>query len=188
VSVEIRREDYRALGAHSAISIAFDVREAVQLPVVAGDALHHRIVSPGYLKDYDAIPGNDPRDWPARFAVDRAELLAAYLDGERVGGAVAVVEPSDVARLGGEPPLAVLWDLRVAPETRGRGVGRTLLAAMEARMREIGLPGITGETQDINVAACRLYASAGYRITRTDANAYAELPSETQIIWTKRFR
>jgi ribosomal protein S18 acetylase RimI-like enzyme len=82
----------------------------------------------------------------------------------------------------------VLWDLRVAPETRGRGVGRTLLAAMEARMREIGLPGITVETQDINVAACRLYASAGYRITRTDANAYAELPSETQIIWTKRFR
>jgi ribosomal protein S18 acetylase RimI-like enzyme len=66
--------------------------------------------------------------------------------------------------------------------------GRTLLAAVEARMREIGLPGIAVETQDINVAACRLYASAGYAITRTDANAYPDLAAETQIIWTKRLR
>ncbi len=186
MSVEIRREDHRSLSAYAAISIAFDVREALQLPVGEGP-LRCRSVSPTYRKDYDAMPGNHPRDWPTRFAVERAEFMAAYSDGERVGGAVAVVDPSDVVRLGGESPLALLWDLRVAPQARGRGNGRALLAAMEERMHEIGVPGILVETQDVNVAACRLYASAGYAITSVDARAYPELPGETQIIWTKRF-
>jgi ribosomal protein S18 acetylase RimI-like enzyme len=181
------RSDNRSLSAYAAIACAFEVREAVQAPVVGTSAFQCRIVSPAYWKDYDAIPGNHPRDWPLRFAVDRAEFLAAYSGGERVGGAVAVVEHSDVTRLGGVFPLALLWDLRVAPEARGLGVGRALLAGMEERMRELGAAGIVAETQDINVAACRLYASAGYRITRVDAKAYAELPGETQIIWTKLF-
>ena len=184
--VEIRREDHRALDAYATIPVAFDVREAVRTPVADG-ALACRIVHPPHRKDYDAIPGNHPRDWPTRFAVDRAEFIAAFQSGDRIGGAVAVVDPADVARLGGAPPLALLWDLRVAPAVRGRGVGRALLAATEARVREIGLPGLVVETQDINVAACRLYAGAGYGITSIDAHAYAALPGETQIIWTKRF-
>jgi ribosomal protein S18 acetylase RimI-like enzyme len=186
MSVEIRREDHRALSAYADIAIGYDVREALETPVV-GRVLQYRVVSPGYRKDYDAIPGNHPRDWATRFAVDRAEFIAAYAHGERVGGAVAVVDPSDVARLGGADSLALLWDLRVAPEARGRGVGRAILAAMEQRIREIGLAGVAVETQDINVAACRLYADSGYHIKRVDANAYAELPGETQIIWTKLF-
>ena len=186
MSVEIRREDHRSLSAYAAISIAFDVREAVQLPVDEG-SLRCRRVSPAYRKDYDAMPGNHPRDWRTRFAVDRAEFMAAYSGGARIGGAVAVVEPSDVVRLGGENPFALLWDLRVAPDARGRGIGRALLAAMEERMHEIGVPGSLVETQDVNVAACRLYASAGYAIRRIDASAYPDLPGETQIIWTRPF-
>jgi ribosomal protein S18 acetylase RimI-like enzyme len=187
MTVEIRRDESRSLSAYAAISSAYEVRAALQVPRVGVRALPSRIVSTAYRKDYDAIPGNHPRDWPTRFAVERAEFIAAYRSGERIGGAVAVVDPSDVAKLGGEAPLALLWDLRVAPAVRGRGVGRALLAAMEARVREIGLPGIVVETQDINVAACRLYAGAGFRITSVDAHAYIELPGETQIIWTKRF-
>jgi hypothetical protein len=120
VSVEIRREDFRSLGAYGEISATFDVREALRTPIAGDGALEYRVVSPSYQKDYDAIPGNHPRDWPTRFAVDRAEYIAAYSHGKRVGGAVAVVEPSDVSSV--------------------------------------------------------------------DANAYDELPGETRIIWTKRFR
>jgi ribosomal protein S18 acetylase RimI-like enzyme len=188
VSVEIRREDFRSLGAYGEISTAFDVREALLTPIARDGALEYRVVSPSYQKDYDVIPSNHPRDWPTRFAVDRAEFIAAYSHGKRVGGVVAVVEPSDVARLGGENPLALLWDLRVTPEARGRGVGHALLAAVEARGRELDIPGVTVETQDVNVAACRLYAGAGYGISSVDANAYDGFPGETRIIWTKRFR
>ena len=188
MSVEIRREDFHSLGTYGEISTAFDVREALLTPIAGDGALEYRVVSPSYRKDYDAIPGNHPRDWPARFAVDRAEFIAAYSHGKRVGAAVTVVEPSEVARLGGESLLALLWDLRVTPEARGRGVGRALLTAVEARGRELDLAGVTVETQDVNVAACRLYAGAGYRIDSVNANAYEELAGETQIIWTKRFR
>ena len=185
--VELRREDHRSLTAYAAVPIAYEVREALQTPVVGEGALQHRIVRPAYRKDYDAIPGNRPQDWPTRFAVDRAEFIAAYAGGERVGGAVAVVEPTDVARLGGEHPLVLLWDLRVAPEARGRGIGRALLAAVETRLREIGIPGVVVETQDTNVAACHLYAGAGYGIRSVDPNASEQLPGETQIIWVKLF-
>ena len=187
MQVEIHRDDHHALTSYASISIAFDVREAVLAPVVGDRALRCRSIRPVYRKDYDAIPGNHPRDWPTRFAVDRAEVFAAYTEGERVGGAMVVVEPSDVVRLGGKHRHALLWDLRVAPGARGRGVGSALLAAIEDRVRELGFPGIMAETQDVNVAACRLYAEAGYRVTRVDRNAYPESPEETQIIWTKMF-
>jgi len=186
ISVEIRREDHRSLGAYAAISTAYEVREALQAPVGEGP-LQRRRVTPAYYKDYDAIPGNHPRDWHTRFAVERAEFLAAYSGSERVGGAVVVVDPADVVRLGGARSLALLWDLRVAPEARARGVGQALLAAIEARLRGLGVSGIVAETQDINVAACRLYAGAGYTVRSVDACAYEDLPGETQIIWTKVF-
>ena len=186
--LEIRREDGPSLTAYAAIPIAYDVREALQLPIVGTAPFARRIVRPPYRKDYDVIPGNHPCDWPARFAVDRAEFVAAYADGERVGGAVAVVEPSDVERLGGDPRLALLWDLRVAPHARRRGVGRALLARIEERLQDTGIAGIAVETQDINLAACQLYCAAGFVITSVEANTYHDLPEETRIVWTKIFR
>lgn len=138
-------------------------------------------------KDYDAIPGNHPRDWPVRFATDRAHLLGAYNAGQRVGAAVVILESTDVVRLGGEAGLALLWDLRVAPEARGRGVGRALLRAAEVSARDAGARGMVIETQTINVAACALYARAGYRITKVASNAYPDIPGEVQVMWAKTF-
>ena len=138
-------------------------------------------------KDYDAIPGNHPRDWPVRFATDRARFLGAYNAGHRVGAAVVILESSDVVRLGGEPGLALLWDIRVAPEARGRGVGRALLGAAEVSARDAGASGMMIETQTNNVAACELYARAGYRITKVAPNAYPDVPGEVQVMWAKTF-
>lgn len=189
MSVGIRREDHRSLTEYAAIATSFEVREAIG-PLTAGpapDPLPRRAVGPAFRKDYDAIAGNGPDGWHARFAVERACFMAAYDDGRRVGGAVAIVDPADVARLGGDPPFALLWDLRVAPEARGCGVGRALLGAAQAAAREMGGRGMTAETQDINVAACRLYAHAGFIIVRVDPAAYPDIAGETQIVWAKSF-
>lgn len=82
--------------------------------------LPHHIVASPYRKDYDAVPDNHPEDWSRRFAVDQARFIAAFSGAQRVGGAVLIVDPSDVARLGGQRGFALLWDLRVALEVRGR--------------------------------------------------------------------
>ncbi|MDQ6718678.1 MAG: GNAT family N-acetyltransferase [Gemmatimonadota bacterium] len=189
MSVEVRRENHPSLTEYAATVTAFEVREAIG-PVSAGAAPHplpRRVVSPAFRKDYDAIPGNGPDGWHARFAVDRAHFLAAYDHGRRVGGAVVIVEPADVARLGGDTPFALLWDVRVTPEARGRGIGRALLDAAGLAAREAGCGGMIAETQDINVAACQLYANAGYSILGIDPAAYPDIPGETQIVWTKSF-
>jgi ribosomal protein S18 acetylase RimI-like enzyme len=109
------------------------------------------------------------------------------MDGVRVGGAVVILDAHDVMQLGGEPELALLWDLRVAPAARRRGVARALLAEVEAIARAAAVRGVVAETQDVNIPACQLYAGAGYVVSAVDANAYPDLPGETRVMWTKRF-
>lgn len=157
------------------------------VPQFAGQPLKHVDVVPPGHKDYDAIPGNHPTGWPARFVIDRAHFLAAYHGTRRIGGAVVIVDPTDVAQLGGHAGAAVLWDLRVAPPARGHGAGRALLTAAEASARDARRASMVIETQDINVAACELYSRAGYILARTDPHAYPDFPTEVQIIWTKVF-
>ena len=58
--------------------------------------------------------------------------------------------------------LLNLHDLAVVPEARGRGVGRRLLAAVEARARELSCCKLTLEVKEGNARARSLYASAGF--------------------------
>jgi GNAT superfamily N-acetyltransferase len=51
----------------------------------------------------------------------------------------------------------------VAPEERGRGVGRALLAALEAAARALGLSRLVLETGDRQREAIALYRRAGFR-------------------------
>lgn len=61
------------------------------------------------VKDYDALPGNRPVDWAARFDVAEWGVLAAHVDELHVGGAVVVYDASGVDMLEGRDDLAVLW-------------------------------------------------------------------------------
>jgi hypothetical protein len=64
VFMEIRRESHQSLAGYAMISAAFEMREALQSPAVGSTKrpLATRAVGPNHLKDYDAIPGNHPRD------------------------------------------------------------------------------------------------------------------------------
>jgi len=59
-------------------------------------------------------------------------------------------------------PLLNIHDLAVLPEWRGRGVGRSLLAAAEDRARRRGCCRLTLEVQDDNGRALALYGSFGF--------------------------
>jgi ribosomal protein S18 acetylase RimI-like enzyme len=80
----------------------------------------------------------------------------------------------------------VLWDLRVAPGQRGRGVGSALFAAVEAWARTRDCSALHAETQDINVPACRLYERRGCLLHHAVAGAYADFPDEVQLLWRKQ--
>jgi GNAT superfamily N-acetyltransferase len=176
-----------ALAGYGELSIAFTVREVLDVvPAeggLAGLALVPRAVDPPYVKDYDADAGEAPPRWARRFDVSRWLVLAAHVDGDRVGGAVVAVDTPGVDMLEGRRDLAVLWDLRVAPAARGRGVGRALFAAAAGWAATRGCRQLKVETQNVNVAACRFYARQGCTLGAIHRFAYPGLPAEAQLLW-----
>ncbi|SDG50123.1 GNAT family N-acetyltransferase [Roseospirillum parvum] len=58
---------------------------------------------------------------------------------------------------------ARLYSLAVDARARGQGLGRALLAALEAEARAAGYLGVQLEVRADNAAARALYAGAGYR-------------------------
>jgi GNAT superfamily N-acetyltransferase len=88
--------------------------------------------------------------------------------------------------LGGRADVALLWDIRVAPSSRGRGVGRALLGAAEAWAQSRDARWLEVETQNINAPACRFYERNGFVLRSVDPFAYPSLPTETQLLWYKR--
>jgi GNAT superfamily N-acetyltransferase len=187
--VDILIEDSRTLAAYASIPIAFEVREVVDLDALApghtGGPLPARALDKPYSKDYDAYPDNGPLDWPARFRVERWTFFAAYVGERRVGGSVVIMDDPDVELLDGRADVALLWDLRVAPEFRRRGVARALLSAVEAWARACGAEALHVETQDVNVGACRFYSGCGFALSAVHERAYPDFPDERQLIWTK---
>ncbi|HXG69285.1 MAG TPA: GNAT family N-acetyltransferase, partial [Gemmatimonadaceae bacterium] len=128
---------------------------------------------------------NRPADWPGRFDVSNWGFLSARINGKRVGGAVVAFRSPDLDMLEGRDDLAVLWDIRVAPDARGKGIGSALVAATEEWARERGARLLKVETQNINVPACHFYAGHGFVLDSVDPSAYADHPDEIQLLWIK---
>lgn len=86
-------------------------------------------------------------------------ILLAYDADVPVGIAVCFLGFSTFAAM----PLLNLHDVSVVPSHRGRGVGRVLLAAVEAKARELGCCKLTLEVLDRNDRALRTYTAAGFK-------------------------
>ncbi|HEY7770058.1 GNAT family N-acetyltransferase [Longimicrobium sp.] len=186
MDLAISVESIASLDGYASIPIAFEVASAFEV-CREGDrfVLSEESVSPPYIKDYDAIPGEHPAGWAERFDVSKWGVLAARVGGRRVGGAVIAFDTPGLDMLEGRRDLAVLWDIRVAPEARGKGVGAALFHAAEAWARARGCRHIKVETQNVNVPACRFYARQGCVLTTVDPSAYPGLPGEVQLLWYK---
>jgi GNAT superfamily N-acetyltransferase len=187
LQVTITEEAGRSLDAYASVSSAFEVQSVLEVSIADGlrgvSLCEHGLVSP-WLKDYDGIEGG-PRSWSVRFDTARWVELVASVGAERVGGALIVHDDPSIEMLEGRSDLAVLWDLRVAPAFRGRGVGRQLFVAAERWACRHGYRELKVETQNVNVAACRFYARMGCRLGALDRFAYPDLPGEVQLLWFK---
>ncbi|WP_256439310.1 GNAT family N-acetyltransferase [Ensifer sp. ENS06] len=93
-------------------------------------------------------------------------VLAAEQDEMIVGYAYASVEGHDYMALRG--PAGVIHDLFVEPEKRSQGIGRMLLEAAVAALKERGANLIVLSTAHRNEAAQRLFAAAGFRPTMVE--------------------
>lgn len=186
VAITITQESPSSLAEYARVSIAFEVRRALDI-VSAGEHAPFRLDErdvESYMKDYDSIDGG-PLAWASRFDLSAWAFFLARDAGRPVGGAACVFRAPDVRMLDGQDDVALLWDIRVAPEARSRGVGSALLSAVERWSVERAAVWLEVETQDVNVPACRFYERHGFELRSLNRNAYPELPHETQLLWYK---
>ena len=175
------------LAEYARVSIAFEVRE--RLTVAATDCglpLGVEVVPTPYVKNYDAVPGNHPTDWPRRFDASQWGILVARAANTPAGGAVVIHRAPGMEMLEGRKDLAVLWDIRVVPALRGQGIGSVLFRAAEAWALARGAMWLEIETQNINAGACQFYQRHGCTLVAVNRNVYRDLPDEVQMIWQKR--
>lgn len=119
--------------------------------------------------------------------VSRPEHAAwlAYVDSQ-LAGQILVHENPGLSQDEGWNRFAIIWDIAVDPPFRRQGIGQRLIEQAVAWARSRGLPGIMLETQNINVPACRLYASRSFVLGGFDACLYrGVMPGthESALFW-----
>lgn len=101
---------------------------------------------------------------PSEVAIGSGSFLVARWFERPVGcGAVRSLRaPDDIRELG--PLVGELKRMYVAPDMRGRGIGRELLTRLEAEARNLGLTRLVLETGTRQLEAIELYKSAGFSV------------------------
>lgn len=190
--IQIGEEPVSGLAGQAQVSIAFEVDRIFDVEPQAGApsgfALVERRLDVPYVKNYDSVEEDKPSQWAKRFDVSNWGFIVARLNGGCVGGAVIAFNTPDVDMLEGRGDLAVLWDIRVLPEFRGRGVGALLFQAAEAWALARGCRQLKVETQNINVPACKFYAGQGCVLKTATRFTYPDLPNEVRLIWQKNLK
>ena len=189
MTTKIIEETAAALAEYATVPIAFEVREVLALEGHSegpyGMTFATKTVEEPYLKDYDSVSGHHPTAWVSRFDMSRWGILIARAEGIPVGGAVVAWSTPGIDMLEGRQDLAVLWDLRVAPDYRGQGVGHDLFQYAVQWAQSRGARWLKIETQNTNASACRFYARQGCELGAINRFAYPSLPDEVQFFWYK---
>jgi GNAT superfamily N-acetyltransferase len=186
--MSIKEEGTDILSEYMGIPIAFTVESILDVTRLDGDCdfrLEEKAVDEPYVKDYDAFNGGSPTRWAELWDISNWGVLAAYCNGERIGGAVIAYDTVGVDKLEGRDDLAVLWDIRVRPDYRGTGVGTRLFAEAVEWAKARGCCRFKIETQNINVPACSFYKKQECKLVVINRDAYDEFPDEVELIWEK---
>src|SRR5262249_26788489 len=132
--------------------------------LVSGWAVGNDVVRAWCAVDGDRVPADVVAGWSLAEDVE-AYVFAEDLDGPPVAYGELWLDAEE-----GEVALARLL---VAPEHRGRGVGRALTAALTDRAREAHpeLPSVFLRVRPDNAQAIKAYAAAGYVAVPADEQA-----------------
>ncbi|MHB9031730.1 MAG: GNAT family N-acetyltransferase [Anaerolineae bacterium] len=171
------------LELYASVPIAFEVNSVLELhPVndgLGGICLAEKPLAVPYTKDYDLT--EKPTDWPLSLDTSRWHFVLAYAGTQVVGAAAVALDTPEIHLLRGHPGLASLWDIRVAPEQRGKGIGTTLFRRAAEWSRGMGCRLLQIETQNINARACRFYHKMGCRLGTIDRYFYLGSPYEHEV-------
>lgn len=190
MNIKMKQIDSNMLEDYSKISIAFKVNSILKPNLIdnglGGIKLVEEIVDKPYIKDYDSLKEGSPVFWTKEFDISNWGIFIAY-DGDReVAGATVAYNTSGVNMLEGRNDLAVLWDIRVDDEYRGKGIGKKLFEHTLNWAKEKDCKLVKIETQNINVKACEFYKNMGCKLGAINRYGYINCPEvedETMLLW-----
>jgi GNAT superfamily N-acetyltransferase len=189
MDIAIRQVGPESLPRYAEVPIRFPVESVLSVEQVEGGlgglAMREQKLARPYVKDYDRHEPEGPTRWAKKWDLRHWGLFMAFDAGEPVGGAAAVFDTPGVNMLDGRTDLAVLWDLRVHPDYRRRGIGRELFQRVVRWARSSKCAQLKIETQNVNVPACRFYAAQGCHLGAVVRYAYREpqLRDEVMLLW-----
>ena len=198
MAIEIRELGAEALEEYGGIPIRFRVDSVLRVEGIEGGLggllLREEEIEEPYVKDYDEYDEEGPIRWAQRFDVSTWGFFLAY-DGDQpggfatrvasIGGAVVAFGSPGATMLEGRTDLAVLWDIRVHPDRRREGIGTRLFRCAAEWARARGCGQLKIETQNVNVGACRFYASQGCYLGAILRHGYRDprVAHETMLLW-----
>jgi DNA-binding MarR family transcriptional regulator/GNAT superfamily N-acetyltransferase len=156
------------------IQAAFDVRDrkpasVILRPPVPGDlgwVIHRQAVlyaqEYGWDNTYEALISKILGEYAIAPDASREDAWIAERDGQIVGS-IFLMKSED-------PDAAKLRLLYVEPSARGLGLGRRLVDTCIQRARQLGYRRVTLWTNDVLVAARRIYETSGFRLTGQSAH------------------
>ena len=187
-SVEIREVGAESLPLYATIPASFMAESEFRIELVdsglGGFRFIEEKVTP-YLK-YDE-DDDDVLNWPKQYDVSKWGIFIAF-DGDRpVAGAIVAIDmPAGMTTPFESEGIAILWDLRVHPDERRRGVGAEIFKCAADWAREKGCKQFKIETQNVNVPACRFYVKQGCKLGATHRYGYAgcsDVAHEAMLLW-----
>ena len=189
--VDIQEIGVELFPRYDAIPNWFRVESVFRVEVIDGGLggfrlVEERVTEP-FVKDYNSQGDDNPTGWAASFDVSQWGILLATDDHRPVGGAAVAIDapvfPMDRFQ---RKDLAVLWDIRVCPEDRRRGIGSKLFEHVVDWARRKGRGQLGMETSSFNVPACRFYARQGCELGAIHRYGYAGRPEtaqEAMLLW-----
>ncbi|MCC7119179.1 MAG: GNAT family N-acetyltransferase [Anaerolineales bacterium] len=150
----------------------FIVKEKIALDMENGSLTYSVVPVSPYEKEY---PADEVEDATAFIDGDEKAIFLAFVDHQPAG---------QIKMITWWNRFAYIDDLVVNPQFRGLGVGKSLIAEAVRWSKAKRFPGVMLETQDNNVAACRLYQACGFILGGFDRFTFKNLqPNETALFW-----
>jgi GNAT superfamily N-acetyltransferase len=187
MKIEILPVNKETLDRYCVIPSYFEVDSMLDVEVL-GDGFQgmkfkeKKFVRP-YTKNYDTE--GEPFSW-LKFNTSSWVTLLATEDKAVIGGLTLASKTPELRMLNGRDDLADVWDIRVQPELKRKGIGTGLFTRAIEWSRNKGFRQLCVETQNLNVRACRFYLKQGCRLGAINRFAYYPHPqvkNEVQLIW-----
>ncbi|NOR44049.1 MAG: GNAT family N-acetyltransferase [Candidatus Delongbacteria bacterium] len=184
MNLKIKRTPLSFLEEYHKVPIRFSSDTIYPEELFAGKAEDINLIEtpvPPFTKDYDEH--ELPYKWVEKWDISNWCILKTEIDGKYIAGAVIAYNTNGVNMLEGRDDIAVLWDIRVSPEYRGKGIGEKLFKEAIKFTEEKNCEFLKIETQNINVNACKFYKKMGCYLGKYSINEYKDFSDEIMMLW-----